>query len=129
MAQITVTVNGRNYRMACDDGEEDHLARLGRRFDETVEELRAGLGEVGDQRLMVMAGILTADRLDEAERRLRAVEIELEGIKDTRRDALHRYESLEEGFIESLESAADRIERLAQRLRSVEEGTPPNGDA
>ena len=63
MAQVNITVNGRIYRMACEDGEEDHVTELGQRFDEAINELRAVLGEIGDQRLMVMAGILMTDRL------------------------------------------------------------------
>ncbi len=72
MAQVNLTVNGRVYRMACEDGEEDHVAELGQRFDAAINELRGVLGEIGDQRLMVMAGILMTDRLGDTEERLDA---------------------------------------------------------
>ena len=71
MAQVNLTVNGRVYRMACEDGEEDHVTELGQRFDAAINELRGVLGEIGDQRLMVMAGILMTDRLGDTEERLR----------------------------------------------------------
>lgn len=117
MAQVNVTVNGRSYRMACDDGQEDHLSELGERFDQAIDELRRSLGEIGDQRLIVMAGILMTDRLDEAERRLSGLEQEVQALKDNRRDMLARFGGLEESFVETLESAAAHIERLAGRLR------------
>lgn len=119
MAQVTVTVNGRSYRMACDDGQEDHLASLGERFDQAIDELRRTLGEIGDQRLIVMAGILMTDRLDEAERRLARVEQDIQGLKENRRDMLSRFEGMEETFVATLDAASHHIERLAERLRPV----------
>ena len=116
MAQVNITVNGRSYRMACDDGQEEHVVELGQRFDAAIEELRASVGEVGDQRLMVMAGILMTDRMLDGERRLKRVEQDVEGLRDSRRDTMARLANLEDGFIESLENAAERIERIAAGL-------------
>ena len=118
MAQVNLTVNGRVYRMACEDGEEDHVAELGARFDAAIDELRGALGEIGDQRLMVMAGILMTDRLDDAERRLRRLEQDARDLKESRLDSTSRMESLEENFVESLHDAATRIERIAARLNA-----------
>ena len=119
MAQVNITVNGRSYRMACDDGQEDHVIELGQRFDLAIEDLRNSVGEVGDQRLMVMAGILMTDRVLDTERRLKRIEQELEGMRDGRRDAIARLANLEDGFVESLENAAARIENLTERISSV----------
>ena len=116
MAQVNVTINGRVYRLACDDGEEEHLTDLGRRFDNAINELRQALGEIGDQRLMVMAGILMTDRLDDAERRLKKAEQEIRELKEGRLDSASRMESLEERFAENIEAAAARIEQIADRL-------------
>lgn len=116
MAQINLSVNGRIYRMACEDGEEDHVEELGERFDGAINELRGALGEIGDQRLMVMAGILMTDRLDDAERRLESAEHEVRNLKDGRTDVAMRLDGLEQNFAESLIHAAERIERIAERL-------------
>lgn len=119
MAQVNLNVNGRVYRMACEDGEEDHVSELGTRFDSAIDELRGALGEIGDQRLMVMAGILMTDRLDDAERRLKRAEHDIRDLRDKGRDSLSRYEGVEENFVESLVAAAARIERIAERLSAV----------
>lgn len=119
MAQVNLTVNGRVYRMACEDGEEDHVSELGTRFDSAIDELRSALGEIGDQRLMVMAGILMTDRLDDAERRLKRAEQDIRDLRDKGRDSLSRYEGIEENFVESLEAAAARIESIARRLQAL----------
>ena len=119
MADITVTVAGRRYRMACDDGEEERVGNLGRRFDEAVSELRQGFGEIGDQRLTVMAGMLTTERLEEAERRVAELEAQLESLRESRNDVLDRLERLEAQFSGALERAAARVERLAAALREA----------
>ena len=77
MAQVKVTISGKTYRMACDDGEEAHLAGLAERLDRSIEQLRARFGEIGDQRLTVMAAITLADQQAEAERRLAQLEAEV----------------------------------------------------
>ena len=127
MAQVNITVNGRVYRMACEDGEEDHVARLGARFDAAVDELRSALGEIGDQRLMVMAGILMTDRLNDAERRLKRAEQDIRDLKDSRTNAAMRIDGMEERFAESLENAALRIERIAQKLQAHDPPDDLNG--
>ena len=119
MAQVNLTVNGRIYRMACEDGEEDHVTELGVRFDEAINELRGVLGEIGDQRLMVMAGILMTDRLGDAEQKLKKAEQEIQGLKDSRADTAMRIEGLELNFADSFNRAAIRIEQIAERLQAL----------
>ena len=119
MAQVNLTVNGRIYRMACEDGEEEHVNQLGERFDEAIKELRGVLGEIGDQRLMVMAGILMTDRLGDAEARLKRAEQDVQSLKDSRADTAMRIDGLEQNFAEGLNRAAIRIERIAERLQGL----------
>jgi cell division protein ZapA len=119
MAQVNLTVNGRVYRMACEDGEEEHVMQLGERFDAAITELRGALGEIGDQRLMVMAGILMTDRLDDAERRLGRAEQDVKALRDSRTDADMRFGGLEDRFAQSLDLTAARIEAIAERLHRL----------
>jgi cell division protein ZapA len=65
MGQVSIQVNGRNYDIACDDGEEEHVLRLGRYLDEKLAELVVRMGQVGDSRLLVMAALLIADELSD----------------------------------------------------------------
>ena len=122
MAEVSVTINVRVYRMACDPGQEDHLARLGRELDQRISQLRDSFGEIGDTRLAVMAAIMVADELAELKRRLRAADQEIQSLKDARERAAQRNEESERAVAGVLEEAAERIERLAQGLNSG-----PNG--
>jgi cell division protein ZapA len=116
MAQVSVTIGGRVYRMACDDGQEDHLMRLARELDQKLAQLREAFGEIGDTRLAVMAAIMVADELSESRRRIRSLEQEVEGLQETRLAAADRIEATERAGAQTLEKAAERIERLAHAL-------------
>jgi cell division protein ZapA len=116
MAQVSVTINGRVYRMACDDGQEDHLARLARDIDARIGQLRSAFGEIGDTRLAVMAAIMVADELSETRRRMRSIEHELDGVRDSRVAEVSRIEASERAFADAIEGAASRIERIAHSL-------------
>jgi cell division protein ZapA len=123
MPQVTVTINGRAYRMACDEGEQDRLVGLARRFDGAIATLRESFGEIGDQRLEVMAGILVTDQLSEAERRLAGLGAELEALRQARASVDTRSEELEDDVARRLDAAAERIEALARDLnRTARDG-------
>lgn len=72
MASVEITVNGRPYKIGCEDGNEERLVRLARRFDAEVGKLSGQVGQIGDLRLMLMAGLVLCDSLEEAEKRAAA---------------------------------------------------------
>ena len=74
MPEVNVEINGRKYRMACEEGQQGHLIGLAKRFNEQVEGLKGAVGEIGDNRLTVMAGIAVVDDLAAAERRIAELE-------------------------------------------------------
>ena len=63
MGQVRITLNGRGYDIACDDGQEEHVMRLANAMSERVNQLVAANGQVGEARLLLMAGLLLADDL------------------------------------------------------------------
>lgn len=116
MSQVSVTINGRVYRMACDDGQEDHLSRLAGELDARINRLRESFGEIGDTRLTVMAALMVADELAEAKRAIKAGEREIESLKEARLAIGDRVEANERVVAEAIEDAAERIEQLAHSL-------------
>ena len=71
MAQVNATIAGRQFRLACEDGQEDHLLALAKDMDERIAQLRAKFGEIGDTRLTVMAALMVEVELSEALRLVR----------------------------------------------------------
>jgi cell division protein ZapA len=66
MGQISITLNGRTYRLRCEDGEEERLLALGTHVRGHVDRLSREFGQIGDERLLLMAAVLIADELFEA---------------------------------------------------------------
>lgn len=65
MAQITVTVNGTQYPLACATGEEDRLRELVTYVNSKADELTSKLGKISDGRLLLMTAIMIADELQD----------------------------------------------------------------
>jgi len=118
MAQVTVTIDGKQYRMACDEGQEEHLIELASRFDRYVLHLKGSFGEIGDQRLTVMAGIMIMDELNELQKRMRGMESEVATLRKTRDDALVKADKNDAALTGALSTLAERMEGLAARLNA-----------
>src|SRR5215467_14243666 len=84
MAHVTVSINGRHYRMACEDGQENYLMRLAKEVDQRIDQLRAQFGEIGDMRLTIMAALAIADEMVEAGNRQQRLEDELSAAQHAR---------------------------------------------
>ncbi len=74
MPQLSISINGRTYQVACDDGEEEHLTAVAEYVDKHVTELAESVGNVGETRLLLMAALLIADELSESLNRIEALE-------------------------------------------------------
>jgi cell division protein ZapA len=116
MPQVTVTIAGRTYRMACGEGEEAHLEGLAAVLDGKIQEMRGAFGEIGDMRLHVMAALTIADELGEARSRLDRIEAELAELKQLVASGDERGQTHERRLAEAALKAAERLERVARSL-------------
>ena len=117
MAKVSLDINGRKYALGCDDGEEERLMRLGQKLDDRVKMLANQFGQIGDLRLLVMAGITLTDELDEISGNISSEAEKMTAKLRKESDAaLAHAKSSEHEATDSLLKAAERIERLAARL-------------
>jgi cell division protein ZapA len=116
MSHINVTINGRQYRMACEEGQEVRLLKLAEDLESRVEALRGKFGEIGDARLTVMAALTVCDELLDATARIRALEEEIELSRHQRVSATDRARVTQVAVVNALNAAADRIEKTTQVL-------------
>ena len=70
MQQVSVTINGRAYPVACDDGDEERIQALARMIDGKVGNFARQVGQAGEARLLVLAALVLADELAEAKEAL-----------------------------------------------------------
>lgn len=104
MASVEVSINGRFYRIACEDGQESRLIKLAAMVDEKVAGLVEQVGQVGDSRLLVMASLLIADEIED-------LRLETTGGTAGGNGALPEAE-----VAAAIAGMADRIERIAATL-------------
>jgi len=116
MSHINVTINGRQYRMACEEGQESQLIDLAESFETRIEGLRGKFGEIGDARLTVMAALTVCDELLDANARIRALEGELETLRNVRVAASDRAKATQAAVANAPNAAAERIEKTTQIL-------------
>ncbi|MBR1092394.1 MULTISPECIES: cell division protein ZapA [Bradyrhizobium] len=116
MSHINVTINARQYRMACEEGQEVRLLKLAESLETRIQSLRGKFGEIGDARLTVMAALTVCDELVDAGNRIRTMEQELTELRDFRNAAVERARLTQTAVVNALNSAAERIEKSTQVL-------------
>ncbi len=118
MAQAVVTIAGRTYRMNCGEGEEAHIEDLARLVNSKIESLRAAFGEIGDQRIVVMAALTVADEFFAARKKLADQEAEiLQARKTAQLAKLRQLEWAEEAAAAMIE-AAEQVEAATRALNA-----------
>jgi len=116
VSHVNVTISGRQYRMACEEGQEQRLQGLADDFESRIVALRKKFGEVGDARLTVMAAIMIADELLDAKQERSRLEIDVAALQVARASANERAHRSEAAMLVALDEAAERIEKLTQAL-------------
>ena len=111
LSQVSVSINNRSYKIACDDGQEAHLLKLGAYIDKRFQELKAAVGDIDHSRLLVMVALLLADELSDAY-------TELEGVKSNELGAAKASDQ-QEAISLSLDILAKKIERIAESVEAT----------
>ncbi|MBK0398015.1 cell division protein ZapA [Limibaculum sp. M0105] len=122
MAEVTVDVGGRSYRLACENGEEEHLAALCARIDAEARRLARGMGQMPEGRLMLMSALMVADRLHDAEKEIAALGRKL---SETKKQAEQRDAGSDLFSKEREASLESEIADLAARLEALAEVVTP----
>ncbi|AKR56943.1 cell division protein ZapA [Youhaiella tibetensis] len=124
MPEVNVEINGRKYRMACEEGQEPHLIALADRFNRSIDNLKNAFGEIGDNRLTVMAGIAALDELEEAEKRIATLQKEVAELTHAGQHIAQEAQELEARFAKKLSETARKVEAIATAID--ETGQAPN---
>ena len=116
MSSVSISINGKQFRVACEAGQERRVTALAEDFDQRISSMRARFGEVGDARLTVMAAMMIGDELLDANARIERLEAEINALNDARAGLNDRASRTEAAVVGALEAAADRIERMTLAL-------------
>ena len=116
MGTVNATIAGRQFRLACEDGQEEHLQALAADIDTRITDLRKRFGEIGDTRLTVMAALMVADEKTDVTRKLRRLEEEVAALQDARMVSSDRARAASDAVIGAFNSAAERLEGITRKL-------------
>ena len=118
MGQVSVTLNGRTYRLECGEGEENHLIALAEYLSSHVDTMKRKFGQVGDDRLILMASLLVTDELWELRRQMQELKSTLAEARRDRSIADESTKSVQVDLAQRVSSVADRLEMLNERFGS-----------
>lgn len=113
MGQVTVTIDGKAFRLACEEGQEAHLRMLAAYFDARIADLRGSFGEIGDLRLAIMAGLMVCDELMEARGASTRLADDMAQLQDDRRAIESDAFTREEALAAAIDRLSERVERIA----------------
>ena len=125
MPEVEIEIGGRNFEVACQDGEEHFLKSAARMLDEEASVLATQIGRLPESRMLLMAGLMLADKtaglqdkLREAENQLATREAELKQLKDAPKPEPERVEVpvVPDKLTDALAEIAARAESLADQM-------------
>ena len=116
MAALVVSIAGRSYRIACGDGEEARLEELARYVETKIQSMHENFGEIGEQRINVMAAIAIADESFDAREKIVALEQELALARKDHEESKQKQAEEAARVFQALQDAAIRIENAASAL-------------
>jgi cell division protein ZapA len=124
VAQVSVTIDGKQFRMACEDGQEAHLEALAADLDGRIKGMRQSFGDIGDLRLAVMAGLMLADEVSEERRRANAAAEAVAASRAAVQNASQLGNQREADIANAISSLTDRVERIARVLSGEDRDNP-----
>ncbi|MCA3595646.1 MAG: cell division protein ZapA [Methylobacterium sp.] len=124
MAQISVTIDGKQFRMACEDGQEAHLLALAADVDHRIKAMRQNFGDIGDLRLAVMASLMLADEASEERRKANAAAEAVAASRAAVQNASQLGNRREAEIAQAITSLSERVERIARALSGEERDNP-----
>jgi cell division protein ZapA len=128
LGQVSVTLNGRTYRLECGPGEEAHLIALAEYLGSHVDTMKQKFGQVGDDRLILMASLMVTDELWELRRQMQELKTAMTELRRDKSSADETAKSKRADIAEAIGAAAERLERLNERFaRNAAEQPGPAG--
>jgi cell division protein ZapA len=110
MGQVVVKVNGRDFALSCADGQEPRIRRLAQYVDAKIGEFAKNLGQVGEARLILLAALVIADELSDANEALQQERLRTRPAGNPAGEASEAAASGIRGIAERIEAIAERIE-------------------
>lgn len=114
MSKVTISLNGRAFTIGCEEGQQAYLRELANHLDGHVRDLADKVGQIGDLRLLLMASLIVADEMREAQGRIEALEDERTELRGRLSQSEARLRAQKASAAEAIDAAAARLEALCE---------------
>ena len=116
MVEVVVKVNGRDFALSCAEGQEPGIRRLAQYVDAKIGEFAKNLGQIGEARLILLAALVIADELSDANE---AAQQERSRIRSAGRNGDGPGDAATERAASGIRGIAERIEAIAARIETA----------
>lgn len=116
MSKVSVTLNGREFTIGCEEGQEEYLRQLAHSLDGRVRAISEQVGQIGDLRLLLMASLIMVDEQKGMEQRIASLEEQVERLGHERHGAASLHAAEREQVAARLVEVAERLESFAASL-------------
>jgi cell division protein ZapA len=144
MANVNIKFNGKDFLLSCDDGQEEHLEELSVNLNQKFDDLKNNLGNIGENKLLLIASIKIMDEYFETKKRVdekkdeienlsnkfrelkslvyeykKKKESEIKYLKENQEDFKKEIEKNKENYEKTIDEATDEIENFLKKANSA----------
>jgi len=125
MGIVNISVYGRQYQVACDPGQEEHLRDLGFEIDERMRAMSRSMDGAGEHMILLLSSLMLADELRDVKQEVaylqqqyQQIAAQAQAAQDLPQASGHdaRLLEMEAAMAETLQEVAMRIERIAEQI-------------
>ena len=112
MANVNIKFNGKEFLLSCDDGQEEHLEELALYLNEKFSNLKNSLGNIGENKLMLITSITVLDEYYETKKKIDLQKIEIKNLIEKFKELkslVYNYKDLKENEILKLSRNQDNL--------------------
>ena len=119
MANVNIKFNGKEFLLSCDDGQEEHLEELSNLLSKKFEELKSSLGNIGENKLLLITSIKIIDEYFETMKKVDNKKKELQLLKDKFLDLkklVYQYKDEKESEIQTLVNEHEKLKKEINKI-------------
>ena len=124
MANVNIRFNGKEFLLSCDDGQEEHLEELAEHFNTKFNNLKSELGNIGENKLLLIASIKVMDEYFETKKKIEEKKEELNDLSNKFKELkslVYQYKNNKEKEIEVLMDNQTSIKHEIDKNKEVYE--------
>ncbi|MGC6512822.1 MAG: cell division protein ZapA [Parvibaculales bacterium] len=121
MGELNISINNRPFLISCADGEEPHVSRLAEELAARISSIKKNVGEVGDSRLLVLAGLTMCDEIKSLSDRLAALQRQIDTNTLSAADAGNQVRDIEASIAATLTEATQKLQNMSDLVPSPQD--------